>query len=89
MVGDDNCETQLLGQVYFRYVGNTAVHGNQELRLSGNLPDGIGIQAVAFRVAGGDAVSQGSTFLVQHFHKNGGGTDTIGIIVPVDKDRLS
>ena len=89
VVGDDDREAKLFGQVHFRDIGDAAVHGDQELRLTGNLPDSIGVEAVSFRVAGRNAVSQGSAFLMQYFHEDGGGTDAVGIIVSVDKDRLS
>ena len=85
VVGDDDREAKLFGQVHFRDIGDAAVHGDQELRLAGDLPDSIGVEAVAFRMAGRNTVSQGRAFLMQGFHQDGSGADAIGVIIAVYK----
>ena len=85
VIRDDHGEAERLGQGDFFHIGNAAIHGNEQIRLLRDLTDGVGMESVAFCMAGRNTVSQGRAFLMQGFHQDGSGADAIGVIIAVYK----
>ena len=53
VIRDDHGEAEAFRQRDFRVIRDPAVHGDQEGRFRGDLPDGAFVQSVAVRLAAG------------------------------------
>ena len=70
VIRDDDSQAQGFGEGDFLNIGNAAVHSDQEGTLVRGLADGLLMEAVAFLMAGGDPVGQGSAFLMKEIQED-------------------
>ena len=68
--------------------GNAAIHADEQLRLAGQGLYCFRIKAIAFTEPCGNIRKGTDAKLLQRIQHNGAGTDTIGVIIAVNRDNL-
>jgi hypothetical protein len=87
VIGDDEIDAALFGDLSGFYGGDAAVDGDDELGAAvDDLAEGVGIEAVAFFEAVGDVEVDFAAQDVDGVPEDGGGGDAVDVVVAVDDD---
>ena len=90
VVGDHQVHTQLSAQLCFFHSGNAAVDGDDQAHaFAGQLPDGDGIQTVAFFQTAGDIADAICAPGPQEVGQQAGGGNSVHIVITEDGDLFS
>ncbi len=89
VIGNDQLQAQSAGKLCFGDAGNPAIDGNDQRRVGvGDLLQSFLVEAIAFVQAIGDMIMDIGVQQAEAADEDGGGRDTVGIVVTVDHDPL-
>ncbi len=90
MIGDDQGQADLAGDLGFLYGGDAAVHGNHRVGpIPANLPQGLGVDAIPFLQAVGHVERDPAAGQGQQVPQDGRRGNSVDVVVSVDDDRPS
>ena len=89
MIGDDQVETQLPGQLCLGDGGNAAVDGNRHPHpVAGRQPQRLGGESITIFEPQGDVIFDLSAELPQHIDQQAGSGDAVDIVITMNGDFL-